>query len=179
MKKKMKIDSYNKKILSTLHLEGALTNIELAEKVNLSPSACFQRVKALKEAGYFRNLHADVNLDQLCEHVLAYIEFTLEDNSAPSRRRFVSRIHEIPEIMDCMQLSGDVDYISLSCFPNLKKLNEVCSELSDQTDLRIKHIKTRIVLERAKWFLGYPLSKLKWLDDNEHDGEIVSERATV
>ncbi|UAL42261.1 Lrp/AsnC family transcriptional regulator [Shewanella inventionis] len=179
MKKKLKIDSYNKKILSTLHLEGSVTNIELAEKVNLSPSACFQRVKALKEAGYFRNLHADINLDQLCEHVLAYIEFTLEDNSAPARRRFVNRINDIPEIMDCMQLSGDVDYISLSCFPNIKALNQICSELSDQADLKIKRINTRIVLERAKWFLGYPLSKLKWLDDDNFDKELMSERVNL
>jgi Lrp/AsnC family leucine-responsive transcriptional regulator len=166
MKKHLKIDSYNKKILATLHLEADLTNIELAEKVSLSPSACFQRVKALKEAGYFRTFHADVNLDQLCEHVLAYIEFTLENNGAPVRRKFASAIKEIPEIMDCMQLSGDVDFISLSCFSNIKKLNNACTELSDNPALSIKRIKTRIVLDRTKWFLGYPLAHLKWLDDD-------------
>lgn len=171
MKKKVKIDSYNKKILATLHLEGDLTNIELAEKVNLSPSACFQRVKSLKEAGYFRTFHADVNLEQICEHVMAYVEFSLTDNTAPSRRRFVSAIQEIPEFMDCMQLAGDVDYISLSCFPNIHKLNEICTALSDRTELNIKTIKPRIVMERSKWFLGYPLSSLKWLDDNSQDVE--------
>ncbi|XQF89458.1 Lrp/AsnC family transcriptional regulator [Pseudoalteromonas espejiana] len=56
MKKTIKIDRYNQKILAILHLTADLTNVELAEQVNLSPSACFQRVKALKEAGYFRNL---------------------------------------------------------------------------------------------------------------------------
>jgi Lrp/AsnC family leucine-responsive transcriptional regulator len=171
MKKTIKIDSYNKKILATLHLEADLTNIELAEKVSLSPSACFQRVKALKEAGYFRTFHADVNLDQICEHVLAYIEFTLDDNSAPTRRKFASAIKDIPEIMDCMQLSGDVDYISLSCFSDIKKLNAVCTELSDNPALTIKRIKTRIVLDRAKWFLGYPLAHLKWVEDTNTSDE--------
>jgi Lrp/AsnC family leucine-responsive transcriptional regulator len=168
MKKVIKIDNYNKKILATLHLEADLTNIELAEKVNLSPSACFQRVKALKEAGYFRTFHADVNLDQLCEHVLAYIEFTLEENGAPTRRKFANAIQNIPEIMDCMQLSGDVDFISLSCFSDIKKLNAVCNTLSDNPELSIKRIKTRIVLDRAKWFLGYPLAHLKWLDESDN-----------
>jgi Lrp/AsnC family transcriptional regulator, leucine-responsive regulatory protein len=166
MKKTIKIDNYNKKILATLHLEADLTNIELAEKVNLSPSACFQRVKALKEAGYFRTFHADVNLDQLCQHVLAYIEFTLDDNGAPARRTFANAIKDIPEIMDCMQLSGDVDFISLSCFSDIKKLNTVCNELTDNPELSIKRIKTRIVLDRAKWFLGYPLAHLKWLNED-------------
>lgn len=172
MKKVIKIDSYNKKIIAILHLQADLTNIELAEKVNLSPSACFQRVKALKEAGYFRTFHADVNLDQLCEHVFAYIEFTLYDNSAPVRKKFANTIRDIPEIMDCLQLSGDVDYISLSCFSNIKKLNITCNELSNNSALSIKHLKTRIVLDRAKWFIGYPLAQLKWLDDSSsHETE--------
>ena len=75
MKKTIKIDRYNQKILAILHLTADLTNVELAEQVNLSPSACFQRVKALKEAGYFRTFHADINLEQICEHVFAYMEF--------------------------------------------------------------------------------------------------------
>ena len=40
------------------------------------------------------------------------MEFTLEDNNLAARRKFLAEIHDIPEIMDCMQLSGDIDYIS-------------------------------------------------------------------
>ncbi|TLU64153.1 Lrp/AsnC family transcriptional regulator [Thalassotalea litorea] len=166
MKKTIKIDSYNKKILATLHLQADLTNVELAAKVNLSPSACFQRVKSLKEAGYFRTFHADVNLEQICEHVLAYIEFTLADNSAPVCRKFAAAIDEIPQIMDCMRMSGEVDFISLCCFSDIKALNEACDRLSDKSELCIKRIKTRIVLDRTKFFLGYPLAHLKWFDEN-------------
>ncbi|GGA75197.1 AsnC family transcriptional regulator [Neiella marina] len=164
MKKNIKLDAYNKKILATLHLQADLTNNELAEKVNLSPSACFQRVKALKEAGYFRTFHADINLEQMCEHVLAYLEFTLDRNTAQVCRDFAAAVGEIPEIMDCMQVSGDVDFISLSCFSSVKKLNETCDALSENPALHIKHIRTRLVMDRAKWFLGYPLAHLKWLD---------------
>ncbi|WP_233269007.1 winged helix-turn-helix domain-containing protein [Paraglaciecola sp. L1A13] len=55
-----------------MHLQANLTNIELAEKVSLSTSAYFQRVKALKEAGYFRGSHAAVVLEQLCEDVFYF-----------------------------------------------------------------------------------------------------------
>ncbi len=165
MKKTIKIDSYNKKILATLHLRADLTNVELAERVNLSPSACFQRVKLLKEAGYFRTFHADINLEYICEHIFSYIEFTLEDNSLPFRRKFLSAIEGIPEIMDCMKLSGDVDYISFCCFADINALNKTCDQLSDDPAFTIKRLKTRIVLERSKFFLGYPLERLKWLDE--------------
>ncbi|SHH31132.1 Lrp/AsnC family transcriptional regulator [Ferrimonas marina] len=163
--KPVKVDRINRKILATLHLEADLTNVELAERVNLSPSACFQRVKALKEAGYFKHFHAEVDLDQLCEHMLAYVEFTLADNGAPARRRFEAAIAEIPEIMDCLRVAGDIDYISFTCFPNVDALNACCDRLTDDPKLAIRSIRTRIVVERAKWFFGYPLDQLTWHAD--------------
>jgi Lrp/AsnC family leucine-responsive transcriptional regulator len=175
MKKTIKIDRYNKKILATLHLRADLTNIELAEIVNLSPSACFQRVKILKEAGYFRSFGADINLEQVCEHVFAYVEFTLEDNSFPVRRKFLAEIDKIPEMMDCMQLSGDVDYISFCCFADIKALNNACDILSANQTFNIKRLKTRIVLERAKFFLGFPLARLKWRDEVKQEDEEIEE----
>ncbi|WP_068547009.1 Lrp/AsnC family transcriptional regulator [Thalassotalea crassostreae] len=171
MKKSIKIDRYNKKILATLHLKADLTNIELAEIVNLSPSACFQRVKILKEAGYFRTFGADINLEQICEHVFAYIEFTLEDNSFPVRKKFLAVIDTIPEIMDCMQISGDVDYISFCCFADIESLNEKCDQLSANQEFVIKKLKTRVVLERSKFFLGFPLERLKWRDEMKFEDD--------
>ena len=171
MKKSIKIDRYNKKILATLHLRADLTNIQLAEIVNLSPSACFQRVKILKEAGYFRTFGADINLEQICEHVFAYVEFTLEDNSYHVRRKFLAVIETIPEFMDCMQLSGDVDYISFCCFADIKALNDICDKLSANETFEIKRLKTRIVLERSKFFLGFPLKQLKWRDEMKLEGD--------
>ena len=95
MKKTIKMDRYNKKILTILHREADLTNAELAERVNLSVSACFQRVRMLKESGYFRTFHADINVELICEHVLAYLEFTLNDNSAKVRREFEKAVIKI------------------------------------------------------------------------------------
>ena len=124
-----------------MYLQADLTNIELAEKVSLSTSACFRRVKALKEASYFRASHADVDLEQLCEYVFAYIEFTSDNNSVAMRRKFADVIKDMPHIMDCMQLSGDVDYISFSCFPDIKALNEACTALSDNPNLSFNLLK--------------------------------------
>ena len=169
MKKIIRLDSYNKKILAILHLQADLTNVELAGRVNLSPSACFQRVKALKEAGYFRTFHADVNLEAMCEHIFPYVDFTLHDNSAASKRQFLAAINAIPQFMDCMQVTGNVDYVSFSCFADIAALNKACDSLSEQGALGIKRIETRIILAREKFFLGYPLAHLKWLEQAEID----------
>ncbi|MEP3891847.1 MAG: Lrp/AsnC family transcriptional regulator [Hellea sp.] len=164
-RKNLKLDSINKNILSITHATADISNQELAEQVGLSPSACFQRMKALKEAGYFVSVHTDLDLDRMVEHVLAYVEFTLNDNSPKLRKAFEAAIEIIPEFMDCLRITGDVDYICFTCCSNTQALNSLIDSLSGQENLGIRIVKTRIILERAKWYLGYPLQKLKWLDD--------------
>jgi Lrp/AsnC family leucine-responsive transcriptional regulator len=159
----LKLDAINKKILSITHLNADISNQDLAEKVGLSPSACFQRMKALKEAGYFVSFHTELDLDRMVEHILAYVEFTLENNSLQSRKKFEAAIEEIPEFMDCLRITGDADYISFTCSSNTQNLNTIIDELSGRLELGIKTVKTRIILERSKWYLGYPLEQLKWL----------------
>lgn len=164
-KKNLKLDAINKKILSITHLNSDISNQELAEKVGLSPSACFQRMKALKEAGYFMSFHTDLDLDRMVENLLAYVEFTLENNTTSFRKRFEATIETIPEFMDCLRITGDVDYICFTCCSNTQALNALIDEISAREELGIKIVKTRIILERAKWYLGYPLEKLKWIDE--------------
>lgn len=163
-KKTVKLDAINKKILATLHKQANLSNQELANIVALSPSACFQRTKTLKEAGYFINFQTEIDLDRICEHVLAYVEFKLKNNTASYRIAFENKINSVPEFMDCLRVSDHADYISFTCFPNVKSLNAACNLLSEDASLGIINIKTRVILERAKWCLGYPLEKLHWIE---------------
>lgn len=164
-KRTVKLDDINKKILSITHLNSDISNQELAEQVGLSNSACFQRMKALKEAGYFVSFHTDLDLNRMVEHVLAYVEFTLENNNPKSRKAFEAAIEKIPEFMDCLRVTGDVDYICFTCCSNTQALNGIIDDISGREALGIKIVKTRIILERAKWYLGYPLANLKWLSD--------------
>ena len=162
--KNIKLDAINKKILSITHLHSDISNQELADKVGLSPSACFQRVKALKDAGYFVSFHTDLDLNRLVEHVLAYVEFTLDNNNLHNRRAFEAEINKYPEFMDCLRITGDTDYIAFTCCSNTQSLNTLIDEISSNGKAKIKTVKTRIILERSKWYLGYPLDKLKWLE---------------
>ncbi|MGI9293314.1 MAG: Lrp/AsnC family transcriptional regulator [Pseudomonadales bacterium] len=163
-KKPIKLDALNRKILAAIHLESDITNAKLAEAVGLSPAACSQRTNALKDAGYIINCYAEVDLDRICEHVIAYVEFTLSDNSVSTRRKFEAAIEVLPEFMDCLRLSGETDYISFTCCPNIAELNRLCDELNADESLKIQKIVIRVVLERPKFYLGYPIAKLKWLE---------------
>ena len=160
----IKLDAFNRKIIKAIHLESDISNQRLADKIGLSPAACSQRVSALKEAGYFFNFHCEVDLERTFEHVLAYVEFTLSDNTAHSRRAFEVEIERYPEFMDCLRVSGDIDYISFTCAQNIQELNRICDKISINPDLKVSRVVTRVILERSKWYLGYPLAKLKWLE---------------
>lgn len=163
-KKTIKLDAINKRILATIHKQADLSNQELADKVGLSPSACFQRTKALREAGYFFNVHTEMDLDRICEHLLAYVEVRLESNTPLFRKPFEKAIQDIPEFMDCLRVEGDFHYMMFTCFPNIQTLNLTVDALAADETLGIKEYKIRTVLERSKWYLGYPLEKLKWLE---------------
>ena len=164
MRRPVKLDSVNRKIISLLHTQANMTNVELAERIGLSRSACFARVKALKDAGYFVTFVAEIDMDRVCEHVFAYVEFTLADTSLRVREAFERRINTIPEFMDCFYVSGDVHYISYTCCPSVSALNALIDQLTGDEALKLEKVTARVVLNRAKWHLGYPLSKLKWFD---------------
>lgn len=158
----VKLDTFNRRILETLHLHADLTNQELAERVGLSPSACHQRVKQLKEGGYMFNFHCEMDLDRICEHVLAYVEFKLVSNTPEARAGFEAAIADIPEFMDCLRLGDDADYISFTCARDLATLNALCDELSGDAGAGVERVRVRVILDRAKFYLGYPLAQLKW-----------------
>lgn len=163
--KRVKLDSINRKILTITHKNSNIPNQELADLVGLSSSACFQRVRALKDAGYFLSFNTDLDLGRMVEHVLAYVEFTLEKNGMQERKKFEAAIEKIPEFMDCLRLSGDTDYVSFTCCSDTSALNELVDKISGDESLGIRRVVTRIVLDRPKWYLGYPLDRLKWIDD--------------
>ncbi len=163
----IKLDRINREILTITHTHADISNQDLAEQVGLSPSACFQRMKALKEGGYFRSFNTDLDLDLIVENVLAYVEFKLEKNSPQARKIFEAEIEKIPEFMDCLRVTGDIDYISFTCSSNTQSLNALIDTFSGDPKNGIQRVKIRIVLERAKWYLGYPLANLKWLEHSE------------
>ncbi len=163
--KKLKIDAINKKILSIIHLQSNISNQELADKVGLSTSACFQRVRALKEEGYFLTFLSDLDMNRLVEHVLAYVDFTLENNGHKYRKIFEDEIQKHPEFMDCLRVTGDSDYTAYTCCSNTQELTDLVDTISKNEALGIKTVKIRMILGRAKSYLGFPMEKLKWLEE--------------
>lgn len=164
MSKKVKLDRINKKILMELQNNARVSNIELAEKVGLSPSACLQRTKALEQAGYIVQYVMSVDLDKIATHVMVYVEFTLENHRLADFERFERAIRSIPEIVDCLRVSGRFDYISFVVCSSISDFNKLSDDLL-ASNLGIARINSNFVLDKPKWFGGYPLAHLQWKED--------------
>lgn len=166
MKRSIKLDRLNRRILTFLQNNARISNIDLANEVGLSPSACLQRTKALEEAGYIHSYLAVVQLNRICENVTAYLDFTMISHDQQKLRQFERVIKDNGNIIDCMRMSGGSDYMAFTVCSDVSGLNQLCEDLLGQ-DLGIQRIDTRIVVDTPKWMGGYPLDELRWKDNEE------------
>jgi DNA-binding Lrp family transcriptional regulator len=106
-----KLDRIDINILVQLQNDGALTNVQLSERIGLSPSPCLQRVKRLETAGYIAGYGATINLAKLVESVTVFTEVTLANHQIEDFARFEANIRDIDELMECHVISGGYDYL--------------------------------------------------------------------
>ncbi len=163
-KKPIKLDKINKKILIELQNNSRISNNELSEKVGLSPSACFQRVKAMEDAGYILQYVMVLDVNKLCVNIKAYAHIYLKSNNYQQCDIFEKEIRKYKQVVDCLKVNGEIDYICFVMCTSVEEFNTMCDELL-QADLGIEKITSHFVLNEAKWFGGYPLEILQWKAD--------------
>ncbi|KIF82206.1 Lrp/AsnC family transcriptional regulator [Noviherbaspirillum autotrophicum] len=105
------LDEIDRKILRTLSRDGRISNQKLAEMVNLSPTPCWNRVKALEEAGFINEYVAILDQRALGLPDTVIIEVTLERHDDDIFQRFGDALAELPEVMEAYLLTGDYDYL--------------------------------------------------------------------
>lgn len=104
-------DATDKKILQELQHDGRQSIAELAEKVNLSASPCWRRVKQLEESGLVSSYGARLDRRKLGYGVTGFIQIQLEHHSPDSTTAFEREIVAIAQVIACHNLSGKYDYM--------------------------------------------------------------------
>lgn len=105
------LDSLDRAILACLQADGRLSNVDLAERVHLSPSACLRRVKALEDAGVIAQYVALVNPRAVGRHGTSYTIINLESTQPALLDAFEQAARDQPEILDCFYVAGSNDYL--------------------------------------------------------------------
>lgn len=105
------LDEIDRKILRTLSRDGRISNQKLAEAVNLSPTPCWHRVKALEESGHVQGYVAVLDQRALGVPDTVIIEVTVDRHDDEIFQAFSDALADLPEVMEAYLLSGEYDYL--------------------------------------------------------------------
>lgn len=105
------IDHISEHILRELSGDGRISNIELADRVGLSPSACLRRVQDLERQGVITGYRAMLDRAALGAGFVAYVGVGLSDHSKVSQEAFERAISRAPEVCECHNITGTIEYL--------------------------------------------------------------------
>jgi Lrp/AsnC family leucine-responsive transcriptional regulator len=107
----MDLDATDRRILNVLQKEGRITNAELSERVNLSPSACHRRTQRLEDEGYIAAFVALLDAKRLGRATTVFVEITLQGQAEELLDAFEKEVARIPHILECHLMAGSADYL--------------------------------------------------------------------
>jgi len=152
----MKLDATDLRILAELQAHGALSNVELARRVHLSPSPCLARVKALEHNGVINRYVALANAAALGLGLNVFISISLKEQSKAALAEFEQRIAEHDEVMECYLMTGDSDYLMRVALPDIAALEKFI--LEQLTPIPgIEKIRSSFALKQVRYKTALPL----------------------
>lgn len=151
------LDRTDEQILQHLQKDARITNQTLSEKVGLSTSPCWRKVRQFEETGLIEGYGAKLNRRKIGLGVLAFIRVKIDSHDEAQAEEFAKKARELPEVIACYSIAGDADFL----------LQVVANNLDNYADFamsrirRLPHIKemqTSMVLKEIKPFEGFPIN---------------------
>lgn len=143
------LNKIDRKILRELQNDARITNLELARRVNLSPTPCAERVRSMERRGYIEHYQTRINPKVLNLELLVFVEITLLRTSPAVFEEFRATVIELPQVLECHLVSGNFDYLIKARVADMaayrKLLGETLLTLPGVSDSR-----TYVVMEEVK-----------------------------
>ncbi|RDE25047.1 Lrp/AsnC family transcriptional regulator [Motiliproteus coralliicola] len=150
-----KLDRIDRRILAELQSDATISNLELAERVGLSPSPCSRRVRQLQERGLIDRTVTLLNRDKLDLTLTIYIQVHMANQLTKTLDNFELRVSEFDEVQECALVTGsDADYLLKVVMPDmahyekflLKQLNQIDGVASIRTSFVLRQVLSRTEL---------------------------------
>lgn len=152
----MKLDATDIKILQALQEDAKLTNVELAGRVNLSPSPCLARVRALENAGYISRYVTLLDPLKIGLGVSVFIQIGLEKQVEKALETFESVMNRYPEVMECYLMTGESDYMIRVVVADVEALERfIVKKLTKIPG--VANIRSSFALKQVKYKTALPL----------------------
>jgi Lrp/AsnC family leucine-responsive transcriptional regulator len=149
------LDSIDWNILSALQEDARLANVELAEKVHLSPSPCLARVKALEREGFISRYVTLLNPEAVGLGVSVFVQVRLEKQVEASLNTFEKAIAARPEVMECYLMTGSSDYLLRVVVSDLQEFQRFVTDVSKIPG--VGNIQSSVALKQVKYQTALPL----------------------
>lgn len=147
--KKTFIDEVDVKILNLLQENAKLSAKELSDRISLSQTPIYERVKKLEAKGVIKAYVALLSTDMLDKTFLVFLNITIKDHSSKEREQFLEAVKDLPEINEFYHTSGAYDFMLKARFENVKEYREFLVEKVSIIP-NISDIDSQIVLEEIK-----------------------------
>lgn len=143
------MDRLTERILRELKLDGRISNVELAERVGLSPSATLRRVQDLEKQGMIKGYRAVLDQNQLGVGFIAYVAIGLSNHSKQAQQEFEDHVRFVGEVVECHNITGANEYllrVETRDLPSYKRFHaDVLGECN-----YVNSISTMVVMDTPK-----------------------------
>jgi DNA-binding Lrp family transcriptional regulator len=143
------LDERDYQILRELQRNARIRVVDLANRISLSPSPCFSRLKRLEDSGVIKGYTAILDYEKLGKPVVAYVNVTLGNHTRREFDQFERLVNDIPEIISCNLISGDFDYILKIVARDIDQLHSLASVMFAKANSIAKHF-TFISIKEVK-----------------------------
>ena len=150
------MDAIDLRILERLQHDARISNVELARAVNLSPSPCLARVRALEEDGTIARYVTLLDAKKIGITVSVLVQVTLEKQVEPALEAFERAVRERPEVMECYLMTGDADYLLRVLVPDVPAFERFILEFLSRVP-GVGNIKSSFALKQVKYQTALPL----------------------
>lgn len=150
------LDERDRAILRLLQDDGRLSNLELAQRINLSPSACLRRVKLLEDSGLVARYVMLLDEDQAGLPGTAFVLVTLDQQGRGALDAFESAIHDHPEVTECCLLAGTADYMVRVVYADAADFERIHTEILTQLP-GVTRVQTTLALRTVKRTTALPV----------------------
>ena len=131
----IELDGRDRKILTTLQRDGALSQRDVASKVGLSQNACWRRIKRLNELGVIEGYGARLNAKLVGLDLTVFMMIKTRRHSECWQREFRVHVATIPEIVDVHRIGGDWDYLIKVVTSSMSGYDKVYKQLTSKLEL--------------------------------------------
>lgn len=144
------MDAIDKKILEFLQNNAMLTAKEMAQKLSLTTTPIYERIKKLQKSGIIKKYVALLDADLMGKSILVFMNITIKDHHSNRRNEFVNQMVQLEEVSEFYHTSGSFDFLAKVRFRNIKEFrNFLVNNVASIHN--ISDIESQIVLEEVKY----------------------------